>query len=147
MGLIKFYRIFVKTYKEYNKDKIEAKKCIKDAKATLKSIKDKQEKAKLALEYLDDIYLMLPYEQRRQCVQQTMNVLKYGTGCKYGESIIKYLNRLQKTIKLSLDEMNYRYVDGEYSTIPEFYKEKIVDYIKQFKIDYLINEAYLNENK
>lgn len=147
MGLIKFYRIFVKTYKEYNKDKIEAKKCIKDTKAELALLEDKCEKSKLALKSLEDIYLMLPYEKRRQYVQQTIDILKYGTGCRWNESVIKYLAYLKRNIKFALDEMLCRYADEEYSTIPEFYKERVVEYIKKYRIDYLIDENYSNENK
>lgn len=146
MGLIDFYKIFVKTYKEYNKDKIAAKKCIDDTKAELLLLADKYKKAKLILEYLQDIYLMLPYEKRTKCVQATIDMFRHGFGCKYNESVITYLEILTKKIKLALDEMNVRYSDGEYSTIPDFYKTSVVDYIEKFKQTYMIDRDYCLAN-
>jgi len=146
MGLINFYRVFIKTYKEYNKDKIAAKKCINDTKAELLLLEDKYKKAKFILEYLQDIYLMLPYEKRTKCIQETIDVFRYGFGCKYNESVITYLEILTKKIKLALDEMNFKYSDGEYDTIPDFYKTSVVDYIEKFRQTYLIDRDYCLAN-
>ena len=128
-----FIKAFVETYHKVYKDKISAKDCIDFTYRYKKYIDEICKKAKTVKTYLYDIFKFLPKDKRKDCVQQTIDLLKYEyknqDGIHCTGMIDLYMN-LSNMIDRSLIKMKTHYSKHEYQKVMDVYKEMIDVYNK-----------------
>jgi len=131
-----FIIAYIKAYKEVNAERLKAKECINDAKEMKKTWEEKQEKLKTVLRYLGDLYLSLPKEPRKNCVQGTIDLFQYGIGVPYNnrkdgliklyqENIIYYIDIYLKYAKKDYKKNNYNKVIKDYDDLIENVKKQL----------------------
>ena len=127
---------WTKAYKEVNADKLKAKECIENAKQMKKNWVLKQDEVRIALKILGNLYLSLPKEPRKNCVQGTIDLLQYGIGVPrnnykdgliklYQEKIINYIDIYLKHAKIYYKKNNYGEVIKNYNDLIEMVKGQL----------------------
>lgn len=127
---------YIKAYKEVNAEKLKAKECIVNAKQMKKNWVLKQDEVKIALKILSNLYLSLPKEPRKNCVQGTIDLLQYGIGVPrnnwkdgliklYQEKIINYIDLYIKHAKEHYKKNNYNEVIKNYDDLIEMVKNQL----------------------
>jgi len=127
---------YIKAYKEVNAEKIKAKECIGYAKQMKKNWVLKQDEVRIALKILSHLYLSLPKEPRKNCVQGTIDLLQYGIGVPrnnrkdgliklYQEDIINYIDTYLKHAKKQYKKNNYDEVIKKYDDLIKMVKEQL----------------------
>lgn len=126
---------WTKAYKEVNADKLKAKECIENAKQMKKNWVLKQDEVRIALKILGNLYLSLPKEPRKNCVQGTIDLLQYGIGVPrnnydgliklYQEKIINCIDTYLKHAKKQYKKNNYNEVIKNYDGLIETVKKQL----------------------
>lgn len=127
---------WTKAYKEVNAERLKAKECIENAKQMKKNWVLKQDEVRIALKILGNLYLSLPKEPRKNCVQGTIDLLQYGIGVPhnnwkdgiiklYQENVIDKIDRYIKYANKQYKKNNYNEVIKNYDDLIENVKEQL----------------------
>lgn len=128
---------WTKAYKEVNADKLKAKECIENAKQMKKNWVLKQDEVRIALKILGNLYLSLPKEPRKNCVQGTIDLLQYGIGVprnNYDGLIKLYQEKIINCIDTYLKYANKQYKKNNYNEVIKNYDGLIETVKKQLNI-------------
>lgn len=116
--------VFRKVYNEHFAMKIQARDAIKEYKSKMDSIGRVYNLLNETYHNLDEVYLQLPIKERKDIIQPTIDLLRWGIrmkedGSYYGNGFIVMYSNLHYKMKSDYKYINLLYKEKKYDLVIE----------------------------